>query len=150
MQWSFVRWCSIRYLLIFCPESPAVCLWHYYKSMWCLLYHVYCTFMFLFSSLFCYGHLLIAISASSWSWSLLSQWQIQIHLPGYLAAAVTPDDWRPPSAHFFIVLLHADLFLCTAFGLHIAQSCPLSDVVKPWFLLSTSFPFSFNHAFYNL
>ena len=28
----------------------------------------------------------------------------------YLAAAVTPDDWRPPSAHFFIVLLDADLF----------------------------------------
>ena len=33
-----------------------------------------------------------------------------IYLPSYLAAAVTPDDWRPPSAHFLIVLLHADLF----------------------------------------
>ena len=33
-----------------------------------------------------------------------------VMLPSYLAAAVTPDDWRPPSAHFLIVLLHADLF----------------------------------------
>ena len=40
--------------------------------------------------------------------------------------------------------------LCTAFGRHVAQSSPLSDVVKPLFLLSASFPFSFNHAFYNL
>ena len=36
--------------------------------------------------------------------------------------------------------------LCTAFGPHIAQSCPLFDVVKPSFLLYASFPFSFNHA----
>ena len=32
-----------------------------------------------------------------------------VPIPRYLAAAVTPDDWRPPSAHLFIILLHADL-----------------------------------------
>ena len=36
------------------------------------------------------------------------------YLPCYHAAAVTPDDWRPPSAYFFIVLLHADLFCAPA------------------------------------
>ena len=30
--------------------------------------------------------------------------------------------------------------LFTAFGTHVAQSCPLSDVVNPLFLLSASFP----------
>ena len=64
------------------------------------------------------------------------------YLPCYLPCCCR-HSWR--LATTFCTLLYRSppcwSFLCTAFGPHVAQYCPPSDVVKPWFLLSASFPF---------